>query len=451
MKKLFGTDGVRGVANTDLTCELAMKIGKATASAIMLENKNCKHIIIGKDTRLSSSMLETAIASGICSMGVNVTLLGVVPTPAVAYLVTKYGADAGVMISASHNPWMYNGIKIFGNDGMKISDSIELLIEEMVLLDKDLKGISHSDHVGTCSWSKVGVEDYCKYISGTCDIHLGNIRVLMDCANGSASATASDIFRCHGLDVTIINDTPDGVNINSRCGSTYIENLCDQVVDGKYDVGIAFDGDADRVLTVDHTGDVVDGDKVLAILSKYLMDKGMLPKNSIVGTVMSNLGLSKFCEDNGIEMVKTTVGDRYVLEAMEKDGLILGGEQSGHTIIRNYQTTGDGQLTALQILKIIKETGKSLNELGSVMNIYPQVLKNITVENDQKSFIMENEEVNNIIKLWETKLKDTGRVLVRASGTEPLIRIMVEGQDNNEIRSCAEDISRIIKGRLKDR
>ena len=448
MKKLFGTDGVRGLANSDLTCELAMQIGKATASALMLENKKCKHIIIGKDTRLSSSMLETAVASGICSMGTDVTLLGVVPTPTVAYLVKKHNADAGIMISASHNPWMYNGIKIFGSDGMKVSDSIELLIEKLIHSGDVSGGMNPGTHVGECRRSQTGKDDYCRYISSTCDIALDGLKVLFDCANGSSGATASNIFHASGSDCTIVNDFPDGVNINNQCGSTFIENLCRQVTDGGYDVGFAFDGDADRVLAVDHLGNIVDGDKILAILSKHFMEKDMLVGNKVAGTVMSNLGFVKFCSENGIEMVQTGVGDRYVMEAMENENLVLGGEQSGHTIIRNYQTTGDGQLTAIQILKIMKETGKSLEQLSKVMRTYPQILKNITVDNGQKSWILDDDAVIKVIQMWENKLKDNGRILVRSSGTEPLIRVMVEGSDDSIINSCADEISHVIKGRL---
>ena len=451
MEKLFGTDGIRGLANTELTCDLALKVGKATAAALMLENKSCKHIIVGMDTRLSSTMLETGVASGLCSMGVDVTLLGVVPTPAVAYLVKKYGADAGIMISASHNPWMYNGIKVFGNNGMKISDNIEILIEELVLLNKEIKSTNAPERVGKCTRSDLGKEDYCDYINSTCDINLSGIKVLIDCANGSASTTASDIFAPLGLDLTIINDDPDGTNINADCGSTCIENLSPLVIEGKYDLAVAFDGDADRVLAVDGTGELFDGDKILAVLAKHFSENGMLNKSTVVGTVMSNLGLGKFCDQNGINMIQTGVGDRYVVEAMERDNLNLGGEQSGHTIIRNYQTTGDGQLTALQILKIMKLTGKSLSELGEIMTYYPQVLKNIKADKDQKKVIFEDEEVINIMQIWENKLKESGRILVRASGTEPLIRVMVEAKDQSEALECADDISRVIKGRLSGR
>lgn len=448
MGRLFGTDGARGVANSELTCELAMKIGRAAA---MVLTESCAHkpkVLIGMDTRASSHMLAAAIGAGLCSVGADVLIIDVVPTPAVAFLVKEYDYDAGVMISASHNPCEYNGIKIFQGNGYKLPDELENEIEEIILDETKLPPVVLGGDVGKISFSSKAVDDYIFHLAMTADGDFKGMKIALDCANGSASVTARALFTRLGAKCCIINETPNGTNINENCGSTHLEQLQKFVVENKCDIGFAFDGDADRLLVVDENGEVVDGDKIIAVCSKFMKENNKLKNNTAVVTVMSNMGFFKFCENNGINCVKTKVGDRYVLEEMVKNGYVIGGEQSGHIIFLDYATTGDGQMSAIQVLNVLKSTGKKISELASEMQVYPQVLINVRVSNFGKARLEKDEEVQLAIREASEELGDTGRVLVRVSGTEPLVRVMLEGEDYNQIKSLAESIAKVIEERL---
>lgn len=448
MGRLFGTDGARGVANSELTCELAMKIGRAAA---MVLTESCAHkpkVLIGMDTRASSHMLAAAIGAGLCSVGADVLIIDVVPTPAVAFLVREYDYDAGVMISASHNPCEYNGIKIFQGNGYKLPDELENEIEEIILDETKLPPVVLGGDVGKISFSSKAVDDYIFHLAMTADGDFKGMKIALDCANGSASVTARALFTRLGAKCCIINETPNGTNINENCGSTHLEQLQKFVVENKCDIGFAFDGDADRLLVVDENGEVVDGDKIIAVCSKFMKENNKLKNNTAVVTVMSNMGFFKFCEKNGINCVKTKVGDRYVLEEMVKNGYAIGGEQSGHIIFLDYATTGDGQMSAIQVLNVLKSTGKKISELASEMQVYPQVLINVRVSNFGKARLDKDEEVQLAIREASEELGDTGRVLVRVSGTEPLVRVMLEGEDYNQIKSLAESIAKVIEERL---
>lgn len=448
MGRLFGTDGARGVANSELTCELAMKIGRAAA---MVLTESCAHkpkVLIGMDTRASSHMLAAAIGAGLCSVGADVLIIDVVPTPAVAFLVKEYDYDAGVMISASHNPCEYNGIKIFQGNGYKLPDELENEIEEIILDETKVPPVVLGGDVGKISFSSKAVDDYIFHLAMTADGDFKGMKIALDCANGSASVTARALFTRLGAKCCIINETPNGTNINENCGSTHLEQLQKFVVENKCDIGFAFDGDADRLLVVDENGEVVDGDKIIAVCSKFMKENNKLKNNTAVVTVMSNMGFFKFCEKNGINCVKTKVGDRYVLEEMVKNGYVIGGEQSGHIIFLDYATTGDGQMSAIQVLNVLKSTGKKISELASEMQVYPQVLINVRVSNFGKARLDKDEEVQLAIREASEELGDTGRVLVRVSGTEPLVRVMLEGEDYNQIKSLAESIAKVIEERL---
>lgn len=448
MGRLFGTDGARGVANSELTCELAMKIGRAAA---MVLTESCAHkpkVLIGMDTRASSHMLAAAIGAGLCSVGADVLIIDVVPTPAVAFLVKEYDYDAGVMISASHNPCEYNGIKIFQGNGYKLPDELENEIEEIILDETKLPPVVLGGDVGKISFSSKAVDDYIFHLAMTADGDFKGMKIALDCANGSASVTARALFTRLGAKCCIINETPNGTNINENCGSTHLEQLQKFVVENKCDIGFAFDGDADRLLVVDENGEVVDGDKIIAVCSKFMKENNKLKNNTAVVTIMSNMGFFKFCEKNGINCVKTKVGDRYVLEEMVKNGYAIGGEQSGHIIFLDYATTGDGQMSAIQVLNVLKSTGKKISELASEMQVYPQVLINVRVSNFGKARLDKDEEVQLAIREASEELGDTGRVLVRVSGTEPLVRVMLEGEDYNQIKSLAESIAKVIEERL---
>lgn len=448
MGRLFGTDGARGVANSELTCELAMKIGRAAA---MVLTESCAHkpkVLIGMDTRASSHMLAAAIGAGLCSVGADVLIIDVVPTPAVAFLVKEYDYDAGVMISASHNPCEYNGIKIFQGNGYKLPDELENEIEEIILDETKVPPVVLGGDVGKISFSSKAVDDYIFHLAMTADGDFKGMKIALDCANGSASVTARALFTRLGAKCCIINETPNGTNINENCGSTHIEQLQKFVVENKCDIGFAFDGDADRLLVVDENGEVVDGDKIIAVCSKFMKENNKLKNNTAVVTVMSNMGFFKFCEKNDINCVKTKVGDRYVLEEMVKNGFVIGGEQSGHIIFLDYATTGDGQMSAIQVLNVLKSTGKKISELASEMQVYPQVLINVRVSNFGKARLEKDEEVQLAIREASEELGDTGRVLVRVSGTEPLVRVMLEGEDYNQIKSLAESIAKVIEERL---
>ncbi len=449
MGRIFGTDGARGVANTELTCELAMQIGRA-AAMVLLENSKGERprVLIGKDTRASSDMLESAISAGLCSVGADVLLLGTVPTPAVAHLVREYEYDAGVMISASHNPCEYNGIKIFQSNGYKLPDALENQIEEIILDDVDAPPTPIGGEVGRVTRAENAVADYIEHLLSATNMSFEGYKIALDCANGSSSVSAEEVFTRLGAEVVVINAEPDGVNINKDCGSTHLEQLQKCVVDNNCDLGFAFDGDADRMLAIDHTGAVVDGDKCIAVCAKHMKKLGKLKKDTAVVTVMSNMGFFKFCEENGIKCEKTKVGDRYVLENMHANGYSIGGEQSGHIIFLKYATTGDGQLSAIQLLAVVKDTEKTLKELADEMEVYPQVLINVRVSNFGKAQFQKDKEVQNAIKQVEEVLGDEGRILVRLSGTEPLVRVMLEGKDLEQIKELGESVAQVVRERL---
>lgn len=437
MGRLFGTDGARGIAGSELTADLAMKIG-ASAAYILGQSKKIK-VIVGMDTRYSGDMLACAVNAGLLSMGADVIFVGVVPTPAVSFLVTQIKADMGVMISASHNPAKYNGIKLFNNKGYKLADEIEEKIEHYILDEK----LPESTNIGRYERNENLKNKYINFLYTLANDYNG-LKVVVDCANGSASATAPTLFEKLNVNAKIIFDNPDGVNINDNCGSTHLDALISKVKEVQADLGIAYDGDADRCLLVTNDGDVIDGDYVLAICGKYLKEKGRLNNNAIVGTVMSNLGLRKFCESENINFVATKVGDRYVLEEMLNKDYVIGGEQSGHVIFKEYANTGDGELTSLMVLNILSERKCKLSELSSVMDKYPQVLVNVNVTKEGKTSFGEDAEINVLIKKYEEELNGDGRILIRASGTENLIRVMIEGKNTEKISRMANDIADLI-------
>lgn len=449
MGRLFGTDGVRGIANKDLTNELAMKIGSAAATVLLKEAKSKKPtVLIGKDTRASGDMLEAALTAGLCSVGCNVLSVGIVPTPAVAYLVGKYQCEAGIMISASHNPCEYNGIKIFQKTGYKLDDSIEDEIENIVLSKENVDDIKLGGEVGNRLFCKTAIDDYIEHVVSTADVRFDGLKIALDCANGSASVCAKKIFTSLGAKCLMLSDTPDGVNINDSCGSTHPEELMKFVKDAGLDLGLAFDGDADRMLAVDENGQLVDGDKIIAICAKSLKSENKLAKNTAVVTVMSNMGFFKFCEDEHIECAKTAVGDRYVLEKMLSDGYNIGGEQSGHIIFLDYATTGDGELSGVQLVQTVVKSNKKLSELASVMNVYPQVLINVKVSAEGKQKYNNDEYIIAATQKAEMELMGDGRVLVRVSGTEPLVRVMLEGKNIEHITKLGNEIANVVKERL---
>lgn len=447
MGRLFGTDGARGVANTELSCELAMAIGRA-AAMVLTDGERRPRVIIGKDTRASSDMLEAALAAGLCSVGADVTLLGVLPTPAVAYLVKKYGADAGVMISASHNPCEYNGIKLFNGDGFKLPDALEEEMEAIILDGAKPYPTPVGAAVGRVTYAKRSEEEYIRHLLSCVDGSLSGMRLAIDCANGSAAMTAKKLFSSLGAECEMLSDTPDGVNINDNCGSTHMAALTDYVKTHKVFAGIAFDGDADRCLMVDEQGNMVDGDRIIAALATHMQRQGVLEKDTAVVTVMSNLGFFRFCEQQGVQTRKTAVGDRYVLEEMLRGGYVLGGEQSGHIIDLRHATTGDGQLTALELLSACRQSGKKLSAFVGAMERYPQVLVNVKATATQKEAFRQNEALQAAIAAADEDLGKEGRVLVRVSGTEPLIRIMVEGRDFDEINRLAITLENTIRAAL---
>lgn len=448
MGRLFGTDGVRGVANKEITAELAMNIGRAAAVVLTKGRRRSPLVVIGKDTRISSDMLESALVAGLCSVGADVITVGVMPTPAVAYLVKQYKADAGIMISASHNPYPYNGIKIFNGEGFKLHDDLENRIEALVLDEPKQLALAEVDELGSLSIKQSAAADYIEHLKSTVPTSLEGLRIAIDCANGAASATAPQLFRELGAEVSVLSAAPDGLNINEKCGSTDMTALRAYVMENKLDAGVAFDGDADRCLCVDEQGNEIDGDFIMAICALDLKQRGKLRRNTVVGTIMANMGFNKFCEENDIHFVPTKVGDRYVLEEMELENYRFGGEQSGHVIFRDYSTTGDGQLTAIQLLCYMRSSGKKLSELAAVMKRYPQVMKNITVSPEGKVAFYNNEAVSEIIGKYKEQLGDDGRVVVRVSGTEPLIRVMVEGSELSAIDDIAADIAAVVEKEL---
>lgn len=448
MGRLFGTDGVRGVANKELTNELALSIGKAAAKVLAGELGRKPTVMIGKDTRASGDMLEAALTAGLCSVGANVLAVGIVPTPAVAYLVERYGCDAGIMISASHNPCEYNGIKIFQSTGYKLDDAIEEEIEAIVLDNAEEIPMKTGGEVGNRLYCKTAVKDYVDHVVSTTDVRFDGMKIALDCANGSASVCAKDIFTALGARCYMLSDTPDGENINLNCGSTHPEELMQFVKGNDLDLGLAFDGDADRMLAVDENGELIDGDKIIAICAKRMKDEGTLAKDTAVVTVMSNMGFFKFCEEEGINCAKTAVGDRYVLEKMLADGYNIGGEQSGHVIFLDYATTGDGELTGVQLLKTVVKSKKKLSELAKIMTVYPQVLINVEVTPEGKQKYNNDEYIISAVQQAEMELMGDGRVLVRVSGTEPLVRVMLEGKDYEKITALGNKIADVVRERL---
>ena len=441
MRKYFGTDGIRGIAGESLTADLSFKVGKALGK-LLTEKKEHPKVIIGRDTRISCDMLEQALAAGLTSTGVNVMTVGTIPTPAIAYLTKTIETDSGIMISASHNPYQDNGIKIFGPDGFKLTDEQELHIEQL---------IDNSDKIKNASFDKIGKlysgselsQKYIQHIKQSISGDLSGIKIALDCANGATTGIAPFIFGDLEADIETIGCQPNGVNINDNVGSTKINTIAEFVKENNVDIGFAFDGDGDRVLAVDSKGNVVDGDKIMFILAKHLKDQGELKDNMVVSTVMSNIGFYKAIEENGLQSVKTAVGDRYVVEEMRNNSYSLGGEQSGHIILMNYATTGDGILTAVKLADIIKKSGKSLEELANEVSIYPQKLVNIKVVD--KKTAMEDEEVLSECTKVEKELEGNGRILLRASGTENLIRVMVEASSDKLTDKYCEQVAAIVR------
>lgn len=448
MGRLFGTDGVRGIANTELSCETAMQIGRAAAAVLADGCRRRPVFAVGCDTRTSSDMLLCALVAGLCSVGADVINLGVVPTPAVAFLVGKYKADAGVMISASHNSAEYNGIKIFSGDGFKLPDMLEEQVEDIVLGKRELPPFPQGDDVGKVTFASSAVKDYCDHVKSAVLYSLDGMNIAVDCANGSASATAAQIFDGLGANAHILSASPNGHNINKDCGSTHMEALAKYVVENQLDAGVAFDGDADRCLCVDENGNFIDGDEIMAICALDLKERGRLAKNTVVGTIMTNFGFNRFCEENDIRFVATKVGDRFVLEEMLLDDTVFGGEQSGHVIFRDFATTGDGQLTATQLLSLMRRKKEKLSVLAKVMKKCPQTSINLTVSAEGKLHFYTDTAIKEAIENAKTALGDSGRIVVRPSGTEPLIRVMAEGDDRKLIEKTAKEVAAVIKKQL---
>ena len=446
--KYFGTDGFRGEANVGLTVEHAYKIGRFVGWYYGANRERKARVIVGKDTRRSSYMFEAALVSGLVASGADAYMLHVIPTPGVAYLTVKLHADAGVVISASHNPFEHNGIKMFSGEGFKLSDALEARIEELILREGELPVKTHGQ-IGQVMSGSFAAEYYLDHLASTVE-DLEPLRVLIDCANGAASTTARYLFGRFPLQAEDLNDKPNGVNINEGCGSTHLEALCAAVKDGGYDLGIAFDGDADRCLTVDEQGNPIDGDRMMAICAESLEQKGRLQGDGFVATVMSNIGLHRFCKERGLRLLCANVGDRNVLELMQKEGMRLGGEQSGHIIFLDYMPTGDGQLAALQLLSILSHSKKKASELASAVRQYPQLLKNVRVSsNDQKTAIMQSASLQSAIRTAEEELGENGRVLIRPSGTEPLIRVMVEAGTQQQAQAVTDRLGQHVENLQK--
>ena len=444
MARMFGTDGVRGIAGTELTIELAMKLGQAGAYVLTKEQSHQPTIIVGCDTRISGGMLANALMAGICSVGANAIYVGVAPTPAIAYLTRKHKVDAGVVISASHNPMEFNGIKFFNGEGYKLSDELEDEIEALIHNDMDDVVFPIGPGIGKVEYRFDIVDEYVEFEKKTVPMDLSGMKIVIDCAEGASSYTSVKALRDMGADLVAIHTNPDGTNINANCGSTHMDELKARVVSEKAQVGIAFDGDADRMLAVDENGELVDGDQIMAICGTFLKQKGLLAKDTIVVTVMTNLGFTLMGQKEGIHIEKTKVGDRYVLENMKENGYDLGGEQSGHVIFLDDNTTGDGLLSALHLLQVMVETKKPLSELAKVMEVLPQALVNAKVPNHKKESYMEYSEIAEAIAQLEEKFAGEGRVLIRPSGTEPLVRVMIEGKDQAEIDEEAKKLADLI-------
>lgn len=454
MKKYFGTDGIRRIANTELTPELVFRVAKSSAYVLSKHTSHTPTILIGRDTRISGTLIESAMVAGFLSYGANVKILGIVPTPAVAYLTKKLNADASVVISASHNTFEFNGVKFFSNKGMKIPDSIEEEIEEIMDSGKLNEFTAVNENIGVSEITEELINEYEEFIVNIFESDIKGIikndfKVVIDTANGATYKIAERIFKRLGINFTVINNTPNGININNNCGSTHLNMLKEYVVSNNYNLGIAYDGDGDRCLAVDETGREINGDIMLAILSKYLKDSDNLKNDTIVATVMSNLGLDVYSRNNNLNLIKTNVGDRYVLEQMLKSGYNLGGEQSGHIILLDYNPTGDGILTSLMLITSLIKYNQKVSELARVIDIYPQVLVNAKVNNNKKYLFKEDKEINDMISKVESEFAGEGRVLIRASGTEPLVRVMIEGKDIEKITNKANEIAKVIESKLK--
>ena len=447
MGKYFGTDGVRGEANVELTPELAFKLGRFGGYVLSQHEEETPLVFVGRDTRISGEMLEHALIAGLLSVGIRVYKLGVIATPGVAYLVRTEKASAGVMISASHNPALDNGIKFFGGDGFKLDDDRELEIEDLLDAAEDTLPRPSAQGLGTVMEYPEGLRKYQEFLVST-GVQLEGMHVVLDTANGAASTSARQIFADLGAQLTVIGENPDGLNINDGVGSTHPEHLQEKVKEVGAAIGLAFDGDSDRLIAVDENGEIVDGDKIMYIIGSYLSSKGLLEKNTIVTTVMSNLGFHKALDAKGIQKEITAVGDRYVVEEMRKSGYNLGGEQSGHVVIMDYNTTGDGQLTGVQLTKIMQETGKKLSELAAEVTIYPQKLVNIRVENSMKDKAMEVPAIREIIEKMEAEMAGNGRILVRPSGTEPLLRVMAEAPTDEEVDYYVDTIATVVQAEI---
>ena len=448
MARLFGTDGVRGVANEELTPLLAMQLGQAGAYVLTKEKEHKPTIMVGCDTRISGDMLANALMAGVCSVGANAVYVGVMPTPAIAYLTKKYKVDAGVVISASHNPVEFNGIKFFDGNGYKLSDELEDEIEALIKSNmKDVK-FPTGAQVGKIKYRTDAREEYINHSIKAVPVDLSNLKIVVDCAEGASFYTSIEALKELGANIIAIHNMPDGTNINANCGSTHMEELQARVVFEKANVGLAFDGDADRLLAVDEKGEIIDGDQIMAIIGNHMKNKGTLKKDTIVVTVMSNLGFTIMARENGINTEQTKVGDRYVLERMREIGASLGGEQSGHVIFLDENTTGDGLLSALHLLEVMVDTGKPLSELANIMTVLPQALVNAMVPNHKKDSCMEYPEIAEAIAKLEEKFSGEGRVLIRPSGTEPKVRVMIEGKNQDEINKDAKELAELIQNTI---
>lgn len=447
MRKLFGTDGVRGIANRDLTSDLAFRLGQAAAYVLAGRLNRKPRILVGTDTRISCDMLECAISAGLCSVGADVIRLGVIPTPGVAYLTAKHKADAGVVISASHNSYEFNGIKFFDSEAYKLPDEVENRIEDFIFSKKSLPHKTGAE-LGRVHQKNDALEEYVDFMVSKSETDLKGMRILLDCANGAAFKAAPGVFERLGADITVINANPDGVNINEKCGSTHPDEMCRMLAEGGYDIGFAYDGDADRVTAADEKGRLIDGDQMLGILALNLKNRRKLNGDSIVVTIMSNMGLEKLAKDNGISVVRTRVGDRYVIEEMRKNGYSLGGEQSGHVIIRDCNTTGDGTLTSVKIAGILSEYGVPASEMADIMERYPQITVNAKVHNEKKQLILEDDEIKSVIASIENEFKGEGRLIIRPSGTEPVVRVMMEGKEESFIARRATEVATLIEDKF---
>ncbi len=445
MGRLFGTDGVRGIANEELTPLLAMQLGQAGAYVLTKENEHKPTIMVGCDTRISGDMLANALMAGACSVGANCIFVGVIPTPAVAYLTKKYKVDAGVVISASHNPVEFNGIKFFDGEGYKLPDELEDEIEALIRSNMSGVAFPTGTGIGKIKYRTDAREEYINHAIQSVNVELSGVKIVVDCAEGASFYTSVEALKELGAEVVAIHNNPDGTNINANCGSTHMEELQARVVYEKANLGLAFDGDADRLLAVDENGKMVDGDQIMGIVGNYLKNNGKLKKNIIVATIMSNLGFFLMAEKNGIKAEQTKVGDRYVLERMKEIGANLGGEQSGHVIFLDENTTGDGLLSALHLLEVMVETKKPLSELAQIMEVLPQALVNAKVANHKKEHYMEYPEVASAIEKITEKFAGEGRVLIRPSGTEPLVRVMIEGKDKVQIQQEADKLASLIQ------